>query len=86
MIVSTGCSPGDDSPADKGTKQMQAFASTYTAMPSTPVLITGATILTGTGERIDGGSLLLAEGRNSAVGTDLTAPEGHRRSMQPGSG
>ncbi|HEX2252506.1 MAG TPA: amidohydrolase [Thermoanaerobaculia bacterium] len=47
-------------------------------MPSVTTLITGATVLTGTGERIDGGSVLLADGRIAAVGRDLQAPSGAR--------
>ncbi len=40
----------------------EPYASTYTPLPSDPVLIVNATILTGTGERIEGGSLLMSEG------------------------
>ncbi|HEY0783021.1 MAG TPA: amidohydrolase [Thermoanaerobaculia bacterium] len=46
-------------------------------MPSTTVLITGATVLTGTGERIDGGSVLLENGRIAAIGRNgVAAPPG----------
>ena len=41
----------------------EAYPSTYEPLPSEPLLITNATVLTGTGERIDGGSLLLQDGR-----------------------
>ncbi|NCF64235.1 MAG: amidohydrolase family protein [Gammaproteobacteria bacterium] len=41
----------------------EPYPSTYTPMTSTPVLIVNATILTGTGERIDNGSLLVSNGR-----------------------
>jgi imidazolonepropionase-like amidohydrolase len=54
------------------------FASTYRPLPSTPTLIRGATVLTGTGERIDGGSVLLVDGVIAAVGRDLEAPAGAR--------
>lgn len=43
-----------------------------------PVLIRNATILTGTGTRLDGGDLLLEHGRISAVGHGLQAPAGAR--------
>jgi imidazolonepropionase-like amidohydrolase len=43
------------------------YPSTYQALPSEPVLIVNATLLTGTGTRIDSGSLLLAEGRVEAI-------------------
>jgi imidazolonepropionase-like amidohydrolase len=45
--------------------QLQAapYPSTYEPLPSSAVLIKNATILTGTGERIDNGMLLMSEGR-----------------------
>jgi imidazolonepropionase-like amidohydrolase len=45
----------------------EPYPSTYTPMTSTPVLIVNATILTGTGERIDNGSLLVSNGRIVSV-------------------
>jgi len=45
----------------------EPYPSTYTPMTSSPVLIVNATILTGTGERIDNGSLLLSNGRIVSV-------------------
>jgi imidazolonepropionase-like amidohydrolase len=52
------------------------FSSTYEAPASPPTLIRNATILTGTGARIDGGDVLLEGGRIKAVGTSLAAPAG----------
>jgi imidazolonepropionase-like amidohydrolase len=52
------------------------FSSTYRAPASGTTLIRNATVLTGTGERIDGGDVLLEEGRIKAVGRSLTAPAG----------
>jgi imidazolonepropionase-like amidohydrolase len=46
------------------------FPSTYQPLPAGPVLITNATILTGTGERIDNGTVLMADGRLAAVSAD----------------
>ena len=46
----------------------EPFHSTYEALPSQPVLIKNATILTGTGERIDQGSLLLNAGKIEHIG------------------
>jgi imidazolonepropionase-like amidohydrolase len=43
--------------------QAEPYPSTYSALPSGPVLIINATILTGTGERVEGGSLLMSDGR-----------------------
>jgi len=48
----------------------EPFPSTYAPLPYEPVLIVNATILTGTGERIDGGSLLLSDGRIEEVRKD----------------
>jgi len=52
------------------------FSSTYAAPASAPTLIRNATVLTGTGTRIDGGDVLLVDGRITAVGQSLSAPEG----------
>ena len=52
------------------------YTSTYQASPSTPTLIRGATVLTGTGTRIDNGDVLIVDGKISAVGTGLNAPAG----------
>lgn len=52
------------------------YPSTYQPYPSGVTLISGATVLTGTGERIDGGSVLIEDGKIAAVGTDLEAPDG----------
>jgi imidazolonepropionase-like amidohydrolase len=50
------------------TAQAEPYASSYQRLPSSPVLIVNATILTGTGERIENGSLLISEGRIEQVG------------------
>ncbi|HKV09874.1 MAG TPA: amidohydrolase family protein [Thermoanaerobaculia bacterium] len=52
------------------------YPSTYKALPSEPVLITNATILTAAGDRIEGGSVLLSGGKVSAVGKTVEAPAG----------
>src|SRR5690606_2615498 len=51
---------------------------TYRPYPSRTTLITGATILTGTGERIDNGAVLIENGTIAALGPagDISAPEG----------
>src|SRR6202795_3798583 len=43
-----------------------------------PVLIQGATLLTGTGERIDGADVLIADARIQSIGKGLAAPAGAR--------
>jgi imidazolonepropionase-like amidohydrolase len=52
------------------------FVSTYKTTPSPATLIRGATVLTGTGIRIDGGDVLIVNGHIEAVGKELRAPEG----------
>ncbi len=50
------------------------YASTYRAIASPPVLIQGATVLTGTGTRLDGADVLMRDGKVVAVGANLDAP------------
>ena len=57
-------------------RQAPAFASTYRPIASAPVLITGATVLTGDGRRLDDADVLLRDGKVAAVGTGLTADAG----------
>jgi imidazolonepropionase-like amidohydrolase len=54
------------------------YPSTYRSADAPPTLIRGATILTGAGERIDGGDVLLVEGRIEAVAPGLQPPAGAR--------
>lgn len=50
------------------------YASTYRPIPSPPVLIENATVLTGTGTRLDNASVLLRDGRIVAIGGAIEAP------------
>jgi len=52
----------------------EPFPSTYQVPVSSPVLIQGATVLTGTGERLDAADILIANGRIQAIGKGLSAP------------
>jgi hypothetical protein len=58
--------------AAPGLAAAEPYPSTYEPLPSVPTLIVNATILTGTGERIDNGSLLLARGRVEQVVADAS--------------
>lgn len=49
------------------------YPSTYQRRPSPPVLIRNATVLTGTGERLEGAAVLLRDGLIAAVGRDAAA-------------
>jgi imidazolonepropionase-like amidohydrolase len=52
------------------------YPSTYHVIPSPPVLIRHATVLTGTGERLDDADLVMSDGRIVAVGKNLETPAG----------
>ncbi len=56
---------------DAGDETQTAYESRYAAMPGTATLIKGATVLTGTGERIDGADVLIRDGKIAGVGTNL---------------
>ena len=60
---------GDEAVDDK----TRAFESRYAALPGGTTLIRGATVLTGTGERLDGADVLIKDGRIAGVGTNLDA-------------
>ena len=64
------------SPAATAAKWRDPYPSTYAPVPSGPVLIRDATVLTGIGTRLDSADVLLANGRIQAVGIDLAAPDG----------
>jgi imidazolonepropionase-like amidohydrolase len=55
------------------------FPSTYQPAASRPLAITGARILTGAGQDIENGTLLVRDGRIEAVGANLAVPEGYER-------
>ncbi len=51
----------------------EAWQSTYVAPASTPTLIRGATVLDGTGQRLEKADVLLRDGKVVAVGVGLAA-------------
>ena len=55
------------------------YPSTYVRTAAPPVLVTGATVLTGDGARLDDADVLMQDGRIVAVGQGLSAPEGATR-------
>src|SRR5580692_3034301 len=56
----------------------EPFPSTYQVPVNAPLLVQGATVLTGTGARLDGADVLIENGRIEAVGRGLSAPTGAR--------
>jgi len=65
-------------PLDSGVND-DPYPSAYRPLPSQPAAIVHATVLTGTGEQIDDGVVIMSEGRITAVGDATTAvPPGVR--------
>ena len=54
------------------------YPSTYRPLPSEPVLLRNATVLTGTGHRLDGTDVLMLDGKIAQVGAGLQAGAGVR--------
>ena len=73
-IPAKAAAPGNVS----DTASSRFYPSTYKVPPSAPTLIRHATVLTGTGTRLDGTDVLLVEGKIQAVGPNLTAPANSR--------
>lgn len=73
------CAPafaGEAEPAAKRALRFieDPYPSTYRPIASAPVLLAGATVLTGTGARLDNADVLMRGGRIVAVGANLDAP------------
>ncbi|GAA6170763.1 amidohydrolase [Colwellia sp. KU-HH00111] len=68
----TACLPSEKQDA-KVTINKNPFPSTYQALPQQNTLFTNATVLTGTGERIDDADVLIIDGKIEQVGADITA-------------
>ncbi|MBH0079744.1 amidohydrolase [Pseudoalteromonas sp. NZS11] len=58
---------------DKITINKNPYPSTYQPVSTSSTIITNATVLTGTGERLDDADVLLVDGKVQQVGKDLTA-------------
>lgn len=77
-VLLIGCahapSNGQKEPPAKTSFTDDPYPSTYRPIASPPVLITGATVLTGTGQRLEGADVLLRDGKVAAIGANLDAP------------
>jgi imidazolonepropionase-like amidohydrolase len=71
-------SMGPSTSASDSTPAGSFYPSTYKVPPGAPTLIRRATVLTGTGTRLDGADVLLVDGKIQAVGPNLTAPANSR--------
>lgn len=77
--AATSATRPDTAPSKPASDATVAFASTYHAIAAAPVLITGATVLTGDGQRLEQTDVLLRNGKIEAIGSALTAPENAQR-------
>lgn len=67
VLLASGCTENDE---DNGPAP---FESRYVGLAAQTTLITGATVLTGTGERLDNADVLLVDGKIAGVGSGLSA-------------
>ena len=67
-----GCQPAEIQDA-KVTINKNPYPSTYTPLPRKNTLIQHATVLTGTGERLDDADVLIVDGKIQEVGKNLSA-------------
>ncbi len=77
-VILCGCATTDE-PA-KGADAFDPknpFPSTYEPLPGGATALTGATILTGTGEKIENGTVLMSDGKLEAVGANVAVPSGY---------
>jgi imidazolonepropionase-like amidohydrolase len=85
-LLTSACTAAPTQDEAKQDKKIEAvpaapenpYPSTYQAAAATATLIRGATVLTGTGTRLDAADVLIANGRIEAVGQNLAAPAGAR--------
>jgi imidazolonepropionase-like amidohydrolase len=67
---------GAPPPAEVRDFTAQPYASTYRPLPRRDTLVRRATVLDGTGRRLEGADVLMRDGRIAAIGQGLAAPEG----------
>lgn len=72
-LAACGGDTSDTKDTDAASKNAVPFPSTYNPLPSETTLITNAKIYDGIGGFIDGGSILIKDGRIAAIGTDIDA-------------
>ncbi len=70
ILLSSACA---NHPPASTENDSPPYASRYQALESVATLLEGATVLTGTGERLDGADVLMRDGKIVAVGTGLDA-------------
>jgi len=68
--------PAAEPPTQEPAATGEPYPSTYVPPPHPPTVIRDATVLTGTGIRLDEADVLMIDGRIAAVGRDLDVPDG----------
>jgi imidazolonepropionase-like amidohydrolase len=79
IMILSGCVsiPSVTMPVTNGSSSSASpFASTYSAPESSATIIRGATVLTGTGKQLDSTDILFSNGKITALGLQLDAPDG----------
>lgn len=78
-LALAACGNNSSEPSDDGERisfDKDPYPSTYVPAPSGTLFITGATVIDGIGGKIENGSVIVTDGRITAVGADLEAPDG----------
>ncbi len=70
----TPAKTGPATPKEAFNVAADPYASTYQRVAAAPVLLRNATVLTGTGTRLDGADVLMRDGKIAAVGSQLEVP------------
>ena len=70
------CESKEETETKVDTSELPAFASTYSPQPSETTLITNARIIDGTGQEIENASLLMTDGKITAIGSDVSGDAG----------
>ena len=70
-LASCGGGDKDKTIDSNNSEKVAAFASTYTPLPSETTLITNAYIIDGAGGEIENGSILIQDGRITAIGSTV---------------
>ena len=72
LALLLACGDKTETTTDKAVDKGAAFASTYKPQPSEITLITNARIIDGTGQEIENGSVLITDGKITAIGQDVS--------------
>ncbi len=85
-ILLAGCATteGPEAPKPTGPNldpqvDSNPFPSTYKALPSAPTALVGATVFTGTGQKIDNGTVLIRDGKIESAGANISVPADYAR-------